>query len=299
MILITGATGTIGRELVQILLAHKLEFKAMVRSEQARAALKGKGIEAVLGDFSRPETFATALEGVKQVFLLTTPQPDIVKVEGGFLEAARKAGVNRVVRLSAVGANPWSSSPLARGHGLCEAQLEASGMAWTILRPTMFMQNLAPMYADSVAKTSTLYAPAGDARIPWVDARDIAAVARIVLTDAGHQGLVYEITGPELHTYEGVAAVLSLLLGRTVKFVDVPDDAAYSSMTSMGMSGWMAHSLVTLFHLFRANGSTAVTLGTVARITGRPPRTLQEYLNEHIAAFRGTKAGAKVHSSTT
>jgi uncharacterized protein YbjT (DUF2867 family) len=259
--------------------------------------MQSHGIGAVLGDFSRPETFPSALAGARQVFLLTTPNPDIVKLEDGFLEAARRAGVNRVVRLSAMGANPWASSPLARGHGLCEAQLEASGMAWTILRPTMFMQNLAPMYGDSVARTSTLFAPAGDARIPWVDVRDIAAVARIVLTDAGHNGLVYEITGPELHTYESVAALLSLQLGRMVKYVDVPDDAAYSSMTSMGMSGWMAHSLITLFHNFRANSSTAVVLGTVARITGRPPRTLKDYLNEHIAAFQGTKAAAMVPSS--
>jgi len=297
MILITGATGNIGKELVQDLLNHQCEFKVMVRKEETRAAMAAKGIKAVLGDFSRPETFAAALGGVKQVFLLTTPQADIVKLEGGFLEAARTAGVARVVRLSAMGANPWASSPLARGHGQCEARLEASGMAWTILRPNMFMQNLGTMYGASVATTSTLFAPAGDARIPWVDTRDIATVARIVLTDAGHQGLVYEITGPESYTYEGVAELLGAQLGRKVRFVDVPDDAAFSTMTSMGMSGWMAHSLVTLFHLFRANGATAVPLGTVARITGRPARTLKDYLHENIAAFRGTKAGSPVHTA--
>jgi uncharacterized protein YbjT (DUF2867 family) len=297
MILVTGATGTIGKELVQDLLSHHCEFKVMVRKEEVRAAMAAKGVKAVLGDFSRPETFSAALSGVKQVFLLTTPQPDIVKIEGAFLEAARAAGVNRVVRLSAMGANPWAASPLIRGHGQCEARLEASGMAWTILRPTMFMQNLVPMYGASVASTSTLFAPAGDARIPWVDARDIAAVARIVLTDAGHQGLVYELTGPAPCTYEGVAEILGTELGRKVKFVDVPDDAAYSTMTGMGMSGWMAHSLITLFHLFRANGNTAVALGTVARITGRPARTLKDYLHENIAAFRGTRVGSSVHTA--
>ncbi|MDR3670274.1 MAG: SDR family oxidoreductase [Holophaga sp.] len=297
MILVTGATGTIGKELVQDLSSHRCEFKVMVRKEETRAAMEAKGISAVLGDFSRPETFAAALNGVKQVFLLTTPQPDLVKIEGSFLEAARTAGVARVVRLSSMGADPWAASPLARGHGQCEARLEASGMAWTILRSNMFMQNLAAMYGASVAGTSTLFAPAGDARIPWVDARDIAAVARIALTDAGHQGLVYEITGPEPYTYESVAELLGAQLGRKVKFVNVPDDAACSTMTSMGMSAWMAHSIVTLFHLFRANGSTAVATGTVARITGRPARTLKDYLHENIAAFRGTRVGSPVHTA--
>ena len=297
MILVTGATGTIGKELVQDLLGHGIPFKVMVRKEETRALMESRGIKAVLGDFSRPGTLGAALKGVRQVFLLTTPQPDLVKVEGAFLKEAARAGVDRVVRLSAVGAGPWAASPLIRAHGQCEAQLEASGLAWTLLRPTMFMQNLAPMYGDAVARTSTLFAPAGEARIPWVDSRDVAALACTVLTEVGHEGLVYEITGPELYSYAGVAECLSAQLGRTVKYVDVPDDAAYNSMTGMGMSGWFAHSLITLFHMFRANGSTAVTLGTIGRITGRAPRTLDAYLKENIEAFRGVRAAAPVRSS--
>lgn len=297
MILITGATGNIGKELVQDLTGHGAEFKVMVRKEDSRSLMASRGIKAVLGDFHDPGTCANALKGVQQVFLLTTPHPDIVKAEGAFLKEARKAGVQRVVRLSAVGANPWGSSPLARSHGKCEAQLEDCGLAWTILRPTMFMQNLAPMYGESVAKTSTLFAPAGEARIPWVDTRDVAALAGTVLTEPGHEGLVYEITGPELHTYEGVAELLSAQLGRTVKYVDVPDDAAYNAMTGMGMSGWFAHSIITLFHMFRANGSTALTLGTLTRVTGRTPRTLSNYIKENINAFQATRATAPVRSS--
>ena len=161
----------------------------------------------------------------------------------------------------------------------------------------MFMQNLAPMYGEQVARTSTLFAPAGEARIPWVDTRDIAALACTVLTEVGHEGLVYEITGPEACTYSEVAERLSAQLGRTIKYVDVPDDAAYNSMTGMGMSPWFAHSLITLFHMFRANGSTALALGTLGRITGRTPRTLDNYLKENIGVFQGTRAGAPVRSS--
>ena len=177
-------------------------------------------------------------------------------------------------------------------------RLEASGIAWTLLRPTMFMQNLGRMYGDSVARTSTLFAPAGEARIPWVDCRDIAAAARAVLTHSGHEGLVYDLTGPELHTYESVAELLSRQLGRTVKYVDVPDDAAYDAMTGMGMSGWFASGMISIFHQFRANAGTAVVQGNLARITGRVERTLNDYLKEHLNAFRGTaKVSSPAHSS--
>jgi uncharacterized protein YbjT (DUF2867 family) len=298
MILVTGATGTIGRELVQDLQARKVKFKVMVRRAEACAAFEAQGIQPVIGDFSHPGTFPAVLAGATEVFLLTTPSPDQVRQEGAFLAACGKAGVRRIVRLSAQGANPWSASPLTRSHGLCEAQLEASGMAWTILRPTMFMQNLAPMYGESVAETSTFFAPAGDARIPWVDVRDIAALAAVTLTSEGHEGLVYELTGPQLHTYAGVAELLSAQLGRGVKFVDVPDDAACQSMANHGMSAWLAHSITTLFHQFRANAGTAVVLGTVQRITGRPARTLEAYLQENLNIFKGVRAASMARVST-
>jgi uncharacterized protein YbjT (DUF2867 family) len=290
MLLITGGTGTIGRELLPILQSKGVPFRVLVRKEATLKELKGKGVDAVLGDLSQPKTYGKALGGIERLFLLTNPTPEVVTLEGNLLEAATKAGVRRVVRLSAMGANPWGSSPLARAHGQCEAQLETSGLDWTILRPTMFMQNLAPMYAETVAKTSTLFAPAGEARIPFVDTRDIAAVAALTLTSEGHSGLVYEITGSEAVSYNGLAGLLSAKLGRVVKYVDVPDDAAFQAMVNMGMSPWLSHGLITLFHLFKANGATAVPLGTVARLTGRAPRTLNEYIGEQLHRFHGAKA---------
>jgi len=296
MILVTGGTGTIGKELVKDLQARKVDFRVMVRTSEARSTLEGKGIKAVLGDFEHPKAITAAMAGVKKVFLLTTPRPDIVKIEGAFLDAARKVGIESVVRISAQGANPWAVSPLLRLHGQCETQLEDSGRAWTHLRPTMFMQNIVGMYGDSVAKTSTLFAPAGEARIPFVDARDIAEVAGLALTKEGHDQLVHELTGPEACTYDQIALILGQKLGRIVKFVDVPDDAAYQTMLNMGMSPWFAHGILTLFHAFRANGATAVPLGNVARLTGRQPRTLEAYLQEHLKVFQSVQTGSAIHS---
>jgi uncharacterized protein YbjT (DUF2867 family) len=286
MMLITGATGKIGKELVQDLVARRATFKVMARSKEAIKGFDSKGIKTVHGDFDQPETFAGALASVETVFLLSTARRDMMAIERKFLAACKAKGVQRVIRLSAIGANPWAASALLRNHGKCEAGLEDSGLAWTHLRPSVFMQNLVAYMGPTVAKESTLYAPAGDARMPWVDTRDIAAVAGTVLTSAGHEGLVYEITGPESLTYAQVAERMSLQMGRQITFVNVPDGAAHQAMVSMGMSPWLAEGMVTLYHVFKANGPTAQVLETVERITGHAPRTLTTYLKENAAAFK-------------
>lgn len=289
MILVTGATGQIGKGLVQELHTKHSAFEVMVRSKEALKDFKTKGIAAVPGDFSRPDTFAEALNGVSSVFLLTTPKPENPDMERKFLEACKTKGVHHIVRLSAMGANPWAASALLRNHGICETQLRDCGIPWTILRPTVFMQNIVPFMGPTVAKESTIYAPAGDALLPMVDTRDIAAVAAAVLTSSGHEDLVYEITGPEAVTYGQVADRLSILTGRRISYVNVPDGAARQSMVGMGMSPWLAEGLIMLYHLFKANGATALALGTVERLTGQPPRALAAYLKENEAAFGPAK----------
>jgi uncharacterized protein YbjT (DUF2867 family) len=289
MILITGATGKVGKELVFELLARQSNFTVMLRSAENVRDFEAKGIKAVLGDFERPETYAGALTDVKSVFLLTTPHPDNMALERKFIAVGKAMGVKHVVRLSAIGANPWAASALIRNHGKSEAQLEESGLGWTILRPTIFMQNLVPFIGPSVSKESTLYAPAGDALLPWVDTRDIAAVAASVLTTKGHEGFIYEITGPEALTYTQVAECLSSLLDRQISYVNVPDGAARQSMLGMGMSPWLAEGMITLYHMFKANGPTSMVLETVERIAGRKPRTLAAYLKEHEVAFNPLK----------
>jgi uncharacterized protein YbjT (DUF2867 family) len=285
MILITGATGNIGKELVHDLTARKADFKVMARSKEAAKAFEAKGIKVAMGDYEHSGSYTDALAGVDQVFLLTVPRPDITRLEGEFLKACKAKGVKHIVRLSALGANPYVSSGLLRCHGRCEAQLEDSGLAWTILRPSFFMQNLGNFMGPSVAKESTLYSCAGGAIVPWVDTRDIAAVAGTVLTSKGHEERIYEITGPEPLTYTDVAERLSAAMGRRIAYVNVPDGAAYQAMTGMGMTPWLTEGMITLYHLCRANGTTSVPLDTVERITGHAPRTIEAYIQENKAAF--------------
>ena len=286
MILVTGATGNIGRELVHWLALRKREFKVMARTREARDAFRAKDIHCVHGDFDDPATFEGALAGVRSVFLVTPPRPDGVDLEYKFLEVCQEKEVGHVVRISALGASPWATSALLRHHGRCEAQLEDCGVPWTLLRPTLFMQNLAPMFGPGVARNSTLYATLGDARVPWLDARDIAMVAGAVLTSEGHEGLVYDLTGPEALTFDQVAEELSRQQGRKISYCDVPDAAAYQAIVQGTGSSWLAEGLISLYHQFRANGATAQVLGTVERLTGHAPRTLAAYLLEHAAAFR-------------
>jgi uncharacterized protein YbjT (DUF2867 family) len=291
MILVTGATGKVGQGLVPELQARGCEFKVMARSRDTLRSFQSQGIPAVVADFEHPEACLEALAGVSQVFLLTVPQPATAALERTFLEACVARGVQHVVRLSALGADPDSASGLLRCHGRCERQLEACGLDWTLLRPTVFMQNLAQYFGPYVARESSLYAPAGEARLAWVDARDVAAVAAAVLAAPGHEGLVYEISGPEAWTFDEVAERLSAHLGRQVAYVDVPESAAHLAMTSVGLSAWLAEGTLALYHLFKCNGLTAQVLGAVERLTGQPPRALDDYLEENLPAFNAAKTG--------
>lgn len=290
MILVTGPTGNIGRELVHWLALRKRDFKVMVRTREARDAFRAKDITCVHGDFDDPRTFEGALNGVRSVFLVTPPRPDGVDLEFRFLEVCQEKQIGHVVRISAMGANPWAASVLLRHHGHCEAQLVDSGMAWTLLRPTLFMQNLAPFFGPGVAEAGVLRASLGAARVPWIDARDIATVAGVVLSGQGHEGLVYELTGPQALNFGDLAELLSAQLRRKVSFEEISDGAAVQAMLDRGISHWLAEGLLSLHQHLLANAGGAQVLGTVERLTGRAPRRMADYLLEYEAAFQGHPA---------
>ena len=197
MLLLTGATGKVGRPLAEMLGARGVPFRALVRSLDRAAPLRDAGAELVEGDLARPDTLARAFDGVDRLFLLTAPAEEMVALQHNAIEAARAAGVRHVVKLSAVGAGPGDPVPVrvARWHAEIEGALRASGMAWTMIRPHGFMQNTFA-FAPSVAAEGRFYAP-DTGRYPVVDARDVAAVAAAALTGGAHEGAEYEVTGPE------------------------------------------------------------------------------------------------------
>lgn len=282
MILVTGATGTIGSSTVKALKAKGARFKVGARSPDK---LKGQGVEAVPFDWEKPETFGPALQGVEKVFLLTPMSEKQVEYTQALTDAAKKAGVKHIVKLSVMGADAEPGISLGRMHRDGEKAIKNSGIAWTMLRPTFFMDNFVNYYGVDPAKDSTMYAAHGEGKAVWVDGRDIGEVAAAVLTSPGHEGKVYDLTGPEALSDAEVLAILGQALGHKYTYVAVPDEAALKSMQDMKMPAWMVEGYMGLNALIKNNWAATAATG-VKDVLGRAPRSFKDYAKDYAAGDR-------------
>jgi uncharacterized protein YbjT (DUF2867 family) len=283
MILVTGATGTSGVEIVRALLKLGERPRVLARNPGKAAELLGDDVEIARGDFGDDNSVEAALEAIDAAMLLSAPTPDTVEVQQRFVDAAKRAGVGRIVKFSAVGAAPGARARFCDWHGRVEHYIEASGLAWTHLRPSFFMQNL--LGFAGMIKGGTIYQPTGQGRAPFVDARDIGAVAAHVLAEEGrHDGRAYEVTGPKALGYADVAATFSRVLGRPVAYVDVPVAAAKQSMTQAGMPEWQADAINELSEEMK-QGHFATVTDVVERVGKKKPRTLEQFVRENKSAF--------------
>jgi uncharacterized protein YbjT (DUF2867 family) len=285
MILVTGATGHIGSELVRLLADQGAPARALVHSPDKAAPIQRLGLETAVGDYQQPDTLDAAMKGCDQLFLLSPPTPRQPQQEQQVIDAARRAGVEHVVKQSVPWAGPDAPLVFSRWHGQVEQHLAQSGLAYTLLRPNNFMQNFL-MSAQQVADQGILYGMFGDGRIAFVDTRDIAAVAAELLTNPGHQGASYTLTGPEALTAAEVAERLSAATGRQVRYVDVGPDAFRQALAGAGMPGWLVDGVVE-GNTMLAAGHAATVTDEVARLTGRPPRTFAQFAADHQVAFGG------------
>ena len=201
------------------------------------------------------------------------------------IAAARGAGVTHVVKLSAFGASPHSNSLIGRFHYEIERELQETGLAWTMLRPHHFMQNLLSQ-ADNIINEGVVYSSSGDGRIPFVDTRDIAAVAAATLTQPGHTGKKYVVTGSEALSYREATEILGQAIGRPLRFVDEPFDQARARLTRAGQPAWLVDSLLAIAAYQRAGGPTETITSVVADLTGKPPRTFAEFARDYAARFQ-------------
>lgn len=286
MILVIGATGTVGSEVVRQLVATGERPRALVRDPATARQRLGDQVEHVVGDLDRPETIAAALAGVDRVFLLTTQSSRQPEWERAVIGAAARAGVGQLVKLSVFRANEQSPLQVARQHGQAERVLAQSGLAATILRPVFFMQNLLAMVHDGAIATA-----AGDGRVAMVDARDIAAVAVATLTGGGHAGKTYTLTGPEALSFYQVASVLSRQTGRPLRHVRVPPDKVRVALQGRGVAAWYADDMAKL-HSMLAVGYEEVVTDDIHRVTGRPPRTLAQFAGDHAGVLTRPPAGS-------
>ena len=285
MILITGATGHVGSEVLRQTIEAEAPVRALVRDPEKAKEIQDSGVEIVEGDFANPASLDSAFEGVERLFLLSGAVPDQVDLESNAIDAAVRAGVHHVVKQSIYGAEIGSSAPYRDSHGQIEEKLQSSGLGFTFLRPTFFMQSIPSL----IAPDGNIYAPTGDGRIGWVDIRDIAAVARHALTEDGHEGNAYEITGPESLSFAEVAEKLSAATGQEINYVDVPAEAAKEGMISAGMPEWLANANVALMTIVREGGLDVVT-DTVGDVAGTEPRSVDNFARDYASVMSGSSS---------
>ncbi len=285
MILVTGATGHVGSEVVRLLAEAGTPARALIHSPDNAASIEHLGLEIALGDFDQPDTLDAAMKGCDRLFLLSPQSPRQPQWEQQVIDAATQAGVGHVVKLSVPWAAPDAALVFSRWHGQIERYLAQSSLPHTLLRPSNFMQNFL-MSAQLVADQGVLYGMTGEGRVGFIDTRDIAAVAATLLTNPRHQGTSYTLTGPEALSAAEVAERLSAAIGRQVRYVDVGPDAFRQGLRDAGLPGWLVDGVVEGNTLLAAGHGAAVT-DEVARLTGRPPRTFAQFAADHRLAFGG------------
>ena len=290
MNLIIGGTGKIGTELVKQLSATGAKVRALVRDPKQARAIKGPGVEIVKGDLGNPKSLDAALEGINRVFLVSPADPFQVELQGNLVQAAKRAGIRLLVKLSVYGAAPDASSVFMRWHWLTEQEIRSSGVPFTFLRPNFFMQNFLG-YAGAIAGPGVITGAAGEGKVSLVDVRDIAAAGVAVLTGIGHEGKAYELTGPEALSFREIADRFSTILGKTVTYQDLAPGDAMLGMRKMGMPAWMADAFTQLGLLFRTGAGSRIS-SAITDLTRKRPRTLDDFIRENLEAFRGQVARA-------
>lgn len=282
MILVTGASGNNGRALIRQLSARGTAVRGMVRRPDPMSPSR-PGVEMVTADFDDLASIGRALEGVEGAFLVTNSSERAEERQLGFVEAARNEGVRHLVYLSQLQAARNSPVRFLRYHAVVEEAIVRSGIAYTFLRPNLFMQGLLS-FRSTIQVAGRFFAPVGEAVVSVVDVRDIAAVAAAALTEPGHEGQAYDITGPETLTHAQMAAQLSAALGMPVSFVDITEEAMRSTLRAFRFPEWQAEGLIEDYAHYR-RGEAALVTSTVWELTGNAARPFSVFARDYRQAF--------------
>jgi uncharacterized protein YbjT (DUF2867 family) len=282
-ILVTGATGNTGRPLVEALVRLGAPVRAMVRDQASQARLPA-GVQVAVADFGDPASLAAALDGAGQAYLVTPSSEQAEAQQKRFADLAAKAGVRHLVVLSQLAAAEDSPVRFLRYHAAVERHVRDLGIGYTFLRPNLFFQGLLAL-AKPIAAESRFFAPIGDAPVSAVDVRDIADVAAAALTQAGHEGATYTLTGPAAVTHAEMAAALGAALGREITFTDVPPEAFAQSLHGV-LPPWQVEGLLEDYAHYR-RGEAAAVSPAVTEVTGRAARDVAQFARDYAAAFSG------------
>jgi uncharacterized protein YbjT (DUF2867 family) len=279
MILITGATGNIGKELVPQLLAKGEKLRVVTR-DAAKVAGLDQRVERVVGDLREPETVKRAVAGADRVFLIGLIADTTQTADRALIAESAKSGVKRIVKISA---GSDGTKGIGKVHRDQEELVRQSGIPWTFLRPGMFMSNTLG-WAGTIKAQGTVFSPFGAGKMAMIAPHDIAAVAAAALTDPRHDGQIYDLFGAELLTVAEQIDIMSRVIGKPMKLVDITPEAAGERLRAMGGSATLVEGLVALWTAVR-NGQVAISNDAVERITGRKAQDFESFCIAHKAAF--------------
>jgi uncharacterized protein YbjT (DUF2867 family) len=304
-ILVTGATGTVGSEVVKHLVSSKaggggegkgeknVIVKAAVRSaanDNSNNTFQNlKEVQTVQLDYNKPDTLGAAFRGIDKLFLLTPFQSNMVDLTSNLVMEAKDARVKYIVKQSVMGADAEPGITPGRLHRQAEKIIEESGIPFTFLRPNFFMQNFVNFYSHFIKTQGAFYAPAGDAKVSFVDVRDIASVAvHALINDSQqqqHKQKAYDITGGEALSYGEAAEILSNEVGKKINYVNISDEDARKGMKDMGMDEWTITSMIELFEITR-EGYVSTISPVVEQVTGNKPVTFSQFAKDYAGAFK-------------
>jgi uncharacterized protein YbjT (DUF2867 family) len=283
MILITGATGTVGSEVGKRLSAEGIRVRAITRNPGKAGMIRLPHVEVVKGDFEDADSIRRVCSGLDRAFLVTNSTERTEHQQIAFTRLAHQSGVRHIVKLSQLHADASAPGRFLRYHAAVEAAIRASGLTFTFLRPNLYMQGLLN-FRQSIQEQSAFFAAAGDARISAVDVRDLADVAVAALTSSQHDNKSYALTGPDALTFTEMAHQLSRAVGRTITFVDVPPESMWAALADLGFPAWQADGLLEEFAMYRRGEAAGVEPG-VREALGRPPRSFDEFARDYAPLF--------------
>jgi uncharacterized protein YbjT (DUF2867 family) len=295
-ILVIGATGTVGSEVVKQLVSsssssdRNVIIKAAIHSQDKADIFKqydNKTVQIVNIDYYKSETIADVLNRIDKLFLLTLPTSNSIDIYSNLVREIRKSSnINHIVKLSSMAVEIGLDNAIGRLHSEEEKIIEESGIPFTFLRPSAFMQNFVNYFGQTIRTQNAFYLPAGDGEVSFVDARDIAAVSvqALITGSQQHIGKAYTITGQEAISHGEVAEILSKEVGKRISYVDIPEEDALKRMREAGMEDWLIDATIESYRIIRA-GYASQTTKVVEQITGRKPITFSQFAKDYAGAF--------------
>ena len=281
MILITGASGNVGKEVLKQVVVSGARVRAAFHSA-SKAATAPSGVEIATLDYDQPETLLAALKGVDKVFVVTPRAQNLVALERQVVDAIKQAGGAHIVKLSAMGGR---AAMYLRQHTESEDYIKSSGMPYTFLRPNGFMQNLVNYSATTIVSQNAFYGCQGEGKVSYIDLRDVAAVAVKALTEDGHEDMTYTLTGPRALANAELAQILSDDLGREIRYVDLPVEQFKQALLAAGRPEWSANGLIDLQQHYRSGDASTVT-NDVEQLLRRKPRSFEQFSRDHVSVFQ-------------